>query len=64
MEKIRTKHFQYAGLDDYDKSIDEQINDFFELESINSDNLINVKYSAHSVGGINTYSALVIYKTK
>jgi len=64
MEKIRTKHFQYTGLDDFDRSIDEQINEFFESEYIGADQLISVKYSAHSVGGINTYTALVVYKTK
>jgi len=64
MEKIKTKHFQYTGLDDFDKSIDEQINEFFESEYINADQLIDVQYSAHSVGGINTYTALVVYKTK
>ena len=62
MEKIRTKHFQYTGLDDYDKVIDEQINEFLESESIGADRLINIKYSAHSTEGINTYTALVIYK--
>jgi len=64
MKKVKTKHFQYTGLDDYDKSIDDQINEFFEIENIGADELIGVKYSAHSIGGINTYTALVIYKTK
>ena len=62
MEKIKTKHFQYTGLDDYDKVIDEQINEFLESERISPEQLINIKYSAHSTEGINTYTALVIYK--
>ena len=62
MEKVKTKHFQYTGLDDYDKVIDEQINEFLEMEKIGLDRLINIKYSAHSTEGINTYTALAIYK--
>jgi len=64
MEKIRTKHFQYTGLDDYDKSLDEQINEFLDSEYIGADQLISIKYSAHSVEGTNIYTALVVYKTK
>ena len=63
MEKIKTKFFQYTGLDDYDNVIDVQINEFLETEKIRDDRLINIKYSAHSTEGINTYTALVIYKT-
>ena len=62
MEKVRTKHFQYTGLDDYDNVIDEQINEFLESESIGTERLINIKYFAHSTEGINTYTALVIYR--
>ena len=62
MEIVKTKHFQYTGLDDYDKVIDEQINEFLESERISPEQLINIKYSAHSTEGINTYTALVIYK--
>ena len=64
MEKIKTKHFQYTGLDDFDKSIDEQMNEFLESENISAEQLISIKYSAHSLGGISTYTALLVYKTK
>ncbi len=62
MSKIKTKHFQYTGLDDFDKVIDEQINDFITEKGIDSDKLIDIKYSAHSSQGVNTYSALLIYE--
>lgn len=62
MEKVRVKHFQYTGLDDYDKSLDEQINDFMKEKSIQSEQIVTVDYAAHSSGGINTYSALIVYK--
>ncbi len=62
MSKIRTKHFQYTGLDDFDKVIDQQINDYILEKNIDSDKLIDVKYSAHSSQGVNTYSALLIFK--
>lgn len=62
MEKIRVKHFQYTGLDDYDKSLDEQMNDFMREMSIQSEQIITVDYAAHSNGGINTYSAIIVYK--
>ncbi|MCL2073485.1 MAG: sporulation protein Cse60 [Marinilabiliaceae bacterium] len=64
MEKVRTRHFQYTGLDDFDKSIEEQMNEFFESECVSAEQIISVKYSAHSTEGINTYTALVVYKTK
>lgn len=62
MEKVRTKHFQYTGLDDYDKSLDDQMNEFFDDEKIQAEQIIDIEYSAHSSQGINTYSALVVYK--
>ena len=62
MSKIKTKHFQYTGLDDFDKVIDQQINDYIQEKNIDSDKLIDVKYSAHSSQGVNTYSALLIYE--
>ncbi len=62
MSKIKTKHFQYTGLDDFDKVIDQQINDYIQEKNIDSDKLIDVKYSAHSSQGVNTYSALMIYE--
>ena len=62
MEKVKTKHFQYTGLDDYDKSLDDQMNEFLEAEGIKADQIVDVEYSAHSSQGVNTYSALLIYK--
>ncbi len=61
MDIIKTKHFQYTGTDDYDKSLDEQINIFISQEKIAADKLIDIKYSGHSSLGVNTYSALVVY---
>jgi hypothetical protein len=61
MERIKTRHFQYAGTDDYDKSLDEQINLFIEKENIDADQIVDIKYAGHSSEGINTYSALLIY---
>jgi hypothetical protein len=61
MKKVLTKHFQYTGLDDYDMSLDDQINTFLEEEHVTSDQVIALKYSAHSSQGINTYSALMMY---
>jgi hypothetical protein len=62
MKKLLTKHFQYTGTDDYDTSIDEQINSFIEKQNIQPDDLITIKYSGHSSEGVNTYSALLVYK--
>ncbi|WP_075591225.1 sporulation protein Cse60 [Labilibacter marinus] len=62
MGKVKTKHFQYTGVDDFDQAIDEQINEFINDQKIESENLIDVKYSAHSSQGVNTYSALLIYE--
>ena len=62
MEKVRVKHFQYTGLDEYDKSLDEQINDYMKEKAIQSEQIVTVDYAAHSSGGINTYSALIVYK--
>ena len=61
MSKIQTKHFQYTGVDDFDKAIDLQVNDFLDENNIEEDKLIDVKYSAHSSQGVNTYSALLVY---
>lgn len=63
MDKVVTKHFQYTGLDDYDRSLDEQMNDFISENGIKPEQIINVSYAAHSSSGINTYSALLVYKT-
>ena len=62
MSTIITKHFQYTGTDDYDESLDEQINKFIVKEGIIADQLIDIKYSGHSNASVAVYSALVIYK--
>jgi hypothetical protein len=62
MEKLLTKHFQYTGTDDYDTSLDEQINSFLKKENITVENLVTIKYAGHSSEGVNTYSALLVYK--
>ena len=62
MKSLHTKHFQYTGTDDYDTSLDEQINIFFKKEKISAEDLITIKYSGHSSEGVNTYSALLVYK--
>ncbi|MGQ1891848.1 sporulation protein Cse60 [Thermophagus sp. OGC60D27] len=61
MKKVFTKHFQYTGLDDYDMSLDDQINHFLAEEKISPDQIIDLEYAAHSSQGINTYSALLLY---
>ncbi|TCO07290.1 hypothetical protein [Natronoflexus pectinivorans] len=63
MDKVLTKHFQYTGLDDYDESLDSQMNAFLTENNIRPEQVIDLEYAAHSSGGINTYSALLIYKT-
>lgn len=62
MDKVFTKHFQYTGTDDFDTSLDDQINEFLASEGLGADNVIDVKYEGHSALGVNTYSALLIYK--
>ena len=63
--KVLTKHFQYSGLDDFDLSLDQQINEFLAKENISDADLIDIKYQGYSESGnVITYSALVIYKTK
>ena len=64
MHKVKTKHFQYTGLDDYDKMIDEQINEFMDSMYIGTEQLISILYAAHPVLGVNNYSALLVYKTE
>lgn len=61
MTNVLTKHFQYTGTDDFDKSLDEQINEFIRKEGITTDNLIDIKFSGHSDQGVATYSALLLY---
>jgi len=62
MAIILTKHFQYTGTDDYDQSLDEQINDFIIKEKITTDHLVDIKFSGHSDQSVATYSALLLYK--
>ncbi len=62
MAKILTKHFQYTGTDDFDLTIDVQLNDFIKNEGIVPEDVIDIKYEGHSALGVNTYSALLIYK--
>ncbi len=62
MSKILTKHFQYTGTDDFDQSLDDQINEFINKEKITTDNLIDIKFNGHSDQGVATYSALLLYK--
>lgn len=62
MASIATKHFQFSGLDDFDKLLDEQINEFVKTEGITAEEIIDIKYEGHSALGVNTYSALLIYK--
>ncbi len=61
MKKVFAKHFQYTGLDDYDMSLDDQINAFLNEENLSSDQIVEFEYSAHSSQGINTYSALLLF---
>lgn len=61
MNHLKTKHFQYTGIDDFDRAIDLQINEFISETKIDADNIIDIKYSAHSSQGVNNYSALVLY---
>lgn len=62
MTKLLTKHFQYTGTDDYDSSLDDQINSFLKKEKLQAENIVTIKYAGHSSEGVNTYSALVVYK--
>lgn len=62
MGKVKVRHFQYTGLDDFDKSLDEQMNDFIEEKKIVPEQIISVDYAAHSSNNVNTYSALMVYK--
>ena len=64
MSNIITKHFQYTGTDDFDESLDDQINKFLKKEKITSDQLIDIKFSGHSDQSVAVYSALMVYKTK
>lgn len=62
MAKILTKHFQYTGTDDFDQTIDVQLNEFIKAEGLSKEDIVDIKYEGHSALGVNTYSALLIYK--
>ncbi|SMO79715.1 Protein of unknown function [Saccharicrinis carchari] len=62
MSQFKTKHFQYTGVDDFDTAIDLQINEFINENNIEADHIVDIKYAAHSSQGVNTYSALILYK--
>ena len=62
MTKLLTKHFQYTGTDDYDSSLDDQLNSFFKKDKLQAEDIVTIKYASHSSDGVNTYSALVVYK--
>ena len=62
MAQILTKHFQYSGTDDFDQTLDVQINEYIKQEQISSDDVGSIKYEGHSALGVNTYSALLVYK--
>ncbi|MBN2165797.1 MAG: hypothetical protein JW717_05920 [Marinilabiliaceae bacterium] len=61
MEKVKTKHFQYTGTDDYDMSLDDQLNAYLDKEGISVDQIVDIKYAGHSANGVNNYSALLVY---
>jgi hypothetical protein len=62
MKQLLTKHFQYTGTDDYDSSLDEQMNVFIQKEKIAPEDIVTIKYAGHSSEGVNTYSSLLVYK--
>lgn len=62
MAMVLTKHFQYAGTDDFDQALDTQINEFFAQEGIKAEDIVNIQYEGHSALGVNTYSALLVYR--
>ena len=62
MATIMTKQFQYAGTDDFDEALDSQINEYIAQEKIDARDIIDIKYEGHSALGVNTYSALLVYK--
>lgn len=62
MATIFTKQFQYAGTDDFDEALDQQINEFIAQEKLDAEAIVDIKYEGHSALGVNTYSALLMYK--
>ncbi len=63
MKNVFVKHFQYTGIDDYEKALDVQINDFLIEKNLTAENVMDVKYASHGFEGSNAYSAMVIYKS-
>lgn len=64
MAQIRFKQFQYAGTDDFDETVDTQLNTYIEKQGIQPEDVVSVKYEGHSALGVNTYSALLVYRVK
>lgn len=62
MASLKTKQFQYTGTDDFDETLDVQINEYTAQEGIAAEDIIDIKYEGHSALGVNTYSALLIYR--
>ncbi len=62
MASICAKQFQYAGTDDFDEPLDQQINKFIAQEGLKAEEIVDIKYEGHSALGVNTYSALLVYK--
>lgn len=62
MATVLTKHFQYAGTDDFDQALDTQINEFLAQEGLTAEDVVDLKYEGHSALGVNTYSALLVYR--
>jgi len=63
MKNVFVKHFQYTGMDDYEKALDVQVNDFLIEKNLTVEDVIDVKYASHGADGSNTYSAMVVYKS-
>lgn len=43
MAMVLTKHFQYAGTDDFDQALDTQINEFIAQEGIKAEDIVNLQ---------------------
>lgn len=64
MAQIKSKQFQYAGSDDFDDTIDTQLNNYLDQEGIQAEDVLSIKYEGHAALGVNTYSVLLVYKKK
>ena len=62
MKKVHVKHFQYTGVDDYEKALDVQINEYIDEKGLTEEQVVDVKFSSHGSDGSNAYTALLIYK--